>query len=237
MIVVEGDDFHYLKHVRRVKKGDSFDGLDAEGNTYRLTVRDEQRHCLFLTAESKEKEKISLPAVTLIQGLPKGKKMDVIIRQATEAGVSTIMPLLCKNSIVKIDNHDTMSKKTARWKRIAREAVQQSGASVLPHIDSPREIRSLSQAGCGIKLVFHQERENNRSLHESLEKAAERVFLCIGPEGGFTGGEIGLLAEYGFIPVHLGDSVLRVETAAIYAIAAVRIILLERLYWRSVCEE
>jgi 16S rRNA (uracil1498-N3)-methyltransferase len=236
-IIVRGDDFHYLKHVRRVKRGECFDGLDAAGNKYRLTVWGEKSDCLILRANVKGKEKISLPPITLIQALPKGRKMDTIVRQATETGVVKIIPIVSRNTIVKIENRDTIAKKVTRWRRIAREAVQQSGVHTLPQIEEPREISWLSHMNEGLKLVFHQKREKNRSLHDCLGTIYGHIILCIGPEGGFTESEVAALKSHGFIQVYLGDSVLRVETAALYAIAAVKVILLERSHWRLMCKK
>ncbi len=170
--------------------------------------------------------------VHLLQCLPKGSKMDLIVRQAVEAGVESIVPVVSGRSVTGVSD-----SKLARWRRIAGEALQQSGNPRLPDISKPVPLpaaAALDRHG-GIGLVFHQERIAEGSLHSVLagesEAVGRGVYMLIGPEGGLTADEVGILKEAGFRPVHLGETVLRTETAALYAIAAVKIILRERDTW------
>ena len=160
--------------------------------------------------------------------------MDLIVRQAVEAGVRSIVPVSSARSIP-----EPSEPKLARWRRIAREALQQSGSAHLPDIGEPvtlRKAAGIDRRG-GLGLVFHQERVAAGSLHGALFQdagAAERgAFILIGPEGGLAEDEVDILLEAGFRPVHLGGTVLRVETAAVYAIAAVMTILRERDTWTA----
>jgi len=86
-------------------------------------------------------------------------------------------------------------------------------------------------------VFCHQERVAHTSLHELLATAPAGTAVLIGPEGGFSQRELPLLMNKGFVPVHLGDNILRAETAAIYTLAAIKIILLEKKAWRLQAEQ
>jgi 16S rRNA (uracil1498-N3)-methyltransferase len=168
--------------------------------------------------------------ITLLQCLPKGRKIDLIVRQATEAGVSRIVLVVSEHCIVRPEEGDGRRE---RLLAIAREAVQQSGAARLPGIDGPRSLASVAQAGqdWGTALFFHEKPRGNMSLHALLAGGPSRVTALIGPEGGLSDGEALLLEAAGFKPVHLGSRVLRVETAATYALGAMTTILQEKQAW------
>jgi 16S rRNA (uracil1498-N3)-methyltransferase len=178
-------------------------------------------------------------SIHLIQCLPKGTKMDLIVRQATEAGVQKLIPAYSRYSQVRLgglgDGQDA-EKKLDRWRRIARQAVQQSGAAGPPEIEPPREleslIRGLDEVHSGeVRLFFHQERAGSDTLHRCLSKSVKIITLVVGPEGGLSPQEVDLLRRKSFVPITLGHTVLRTETAALYAIAAVQIVMHERNAW------
>jgi 16S rRNA (uracil1498-N3)-methyltransferase len=171
--------------------------------------------------------------ITLLQCLPKGRKIDLIVRQATEAGVARIITLVSDHCVVRAGDDDA---RTARLARVAREAVQQSGAARVPQIEGPRELASIARAGqdWGTALFFHERRLETAPLHLQLAGAAGDVTLLIGPEGGLSDPEVERLRGAGFMPAWLGSTVLRVETAAVYALGAVTTILQEKDAWRVV---
>ncbi len=177
------------------------------------------------------------PRVTLLQCLPKGRKIDLIVRQATETGVARIIPLVSAHTIVRPGEDDGRS---ARLLRVAREAVQQSGVSRLPLIEEPRELSALAGAaeGWGTALLFVERRDGDAEpLHRLLAHGPAEVSVLIGPEGGLTDEETALLARAGFHRVHLETGVLRVETAATFALGAVMTILQERNAWKPAQDE
>ncbi len=174
------------------------------------------------------------PEIILCQCLPKGKKMDLIVRQATEAGVSVIQPLMSEFSIVKYDSKSWKGKHE-RFMKIVREAFQQSGSKTLPEVREPVSLTSLEiDEKNEIGLFFHQKSIENISLHQYLFTVPLKIKLIIGPEGGLSDKEIACLKEKNFKPVFLGENVLRTETAALYAAAAVKTIILERDSWKTV---
>ncbi len=218
----------------RLREGTEITAVDAHGARYVMKLaRISRSGC---EAELRPAEAPApasgSAAITLLQCLPKGRKIDLIIRQATEAGVSRIVLLESQRSIARATED---ANRMARLEKVSREALQQSGNPRLPVMDPPRPLETLrGTAGqWGMALFFHEERLSASTLHELLAEPAGRVSILIGPEGGLSPMERELLAGAGFRPAFLGQTVLRVETAAIYAIAAVQTILQERDAWRS----
>jgi 16S rRNA (uracil1498-N3)-methyltransferase len=177
-----------------------------------------------------------IPRIVLAMGLPKGAKMDLIVRQATETGVAAIVPIASSRSLVGARTQD--SGRQSRWERIAREAMQQSGSRTKTRILEAMSLFELPSAleGLGIdescpKVLLHEAPLAQSSMHGYLTGAPAGVALCVGPEGGFARDEVDFLLEGGFRPMRLPGAVLRAETAALYAIAAAQIILSESSSW------
>ncbi len=236
-ITLTGPDFHYLTRVLRMRAGDELAAVDAGGARFTLRLSAVRRAaCQAELLPVREGLAGSLPQpeaspwICLLQCLPKGRKMDLIVRQAVEAGVRRIVALASERSLPAPQDP---RGRLDRWERIAREAVQQSGNPGVPEIRGPVGLREAAEAagpGCA-GLFFHEERRGGRPLHEALADGPRRVAVLVGPEGGLSEAEAGLLESSGFSPVFLGEAVLRTETAALYAIAAVRTILQERDTW------
>jgi 16S rRNA (uracil1498-N3)-methyltransferase len=242
-ISLAGDDLHYLTRVLRLREGDAFPAIDAGGTRYTLRL-------LSIGAEVCEAAVEPAPAgeplplretsslrepdlrITLLQCLPKGPKMDSIVRQATEAGVTRIVPLHSEHSLL---GSGDLSGRQRRWERIAREALQQSGNPRLPVLEQPRPLMSIRAAEeWGTALFFHEKPLGNEPLHELLAHAPSQVSVLIGPEGGLSPAEVDFLEQAGFRPVYLGQGVLRVDTAAIAAVAVVKQIVRETHAWRPI---
>jgi 16S rRNA (uracil1498-N3)-methyltransferase len=234
-IDLTGEDHHYLARVRRVKAGDRFPGRDSRGGHWLCTVVRVGPSSLRLSLE--EAVCVAEPeqhSIHLIQCLPKAAKMDLIVRQATEAGVIRLIPVHSRFSQVKL--REEPEKKLERWRRIARQAAQQSGADRPPDIEAPRELESLLQSldevqDEEVRLFFHQDREAADTLHRCLSKNVKIITLVVGPEGGLSLEEVNLLRKTSFVPITIGDTVLRTETAALFAVAAVQIVMHERNAW------
>ena len=246
-----GKDFHYLAGVRRVKKGSVIDAVLPGGEKTKMTVIASGDGYLVGQCAISENlpavpGKDAGPPLILFQGLPKSPKMDLIVRQAAETGVAVIAPFYSKFSDVK--NHgcaagkaqDESGGKTERWERIVKEARQQSGSQTATSIRQPcsfegiidywRELRDNHPGTAGILL--HQEPLADGALHDYLNIAPSQVVLAVGPEGGFSPEEAGVFLGEGFKPLIFGSSILRTETAALYGVAAVQIILTERASWK-----
>jgi 16S rRNA (uracil1498-N3)-methyltransferase len=161
--------------------------------------------------------------------------MDLIIRQAVEAGVARIIPLVSDHAVPRTDEE---SARDGRWERIAREAREQSGAARAVVIEPVVRLDEVAaRARDSTAIFFHEERAGAEALHEILAGADGPVTLLVGPEGGLSPRETARLEAAGFRRAWLGDGVLRTETAALYALAAVGTIVRERQLWKPIREK
>lgn len=219
---IHGAGFHYLARVLRARRGDTVVLFDGAGQEARAVVDTISDTALVLTVdEPREVGQAAVP-LTLMLGLLKGEKMDLVVQKATELGATRIVPLKTAHAVVRLDEERGEARR-GRWSRIAAEAARQSGRSDVPEIDAPTDLASALAAAPphALRLLLH-ERETAR-LGASLE--AERpleIVLAVGPEGGFAPEEVAAARAAGFVVVGLGPRVLRAETAAIAAVAVVR---------------
>jgi 16S rRNA (uracil1498-N3)-methyltransferase len=240
---VDGRDYHYLVNVRRVKTGDEITGVLPSGETRRLALSAiDRKSCRCVLQDDHHPKdgnsgrRLTVKSIILFQALPKGTKMDLIVRQAAECGVSEIVPFIAERSV-----RHPKGGNLERWRRIIREARQQSGspvATVIHPVTEEEDALGLWDAYRATKritgLLFHPAGLENCALglHDYLaDNSIEAVALAIGAEGGFSVREMRQFFERGFKPVRLGDTVLRAETAALYAVAVVRALLLEKDSW------
>jgi len=153
----------------------------------------------------------------LVQGVPRGTKMDAIVRMGTELGVGTFLPVLTARSVGQGRG------RAARWRRIALEAAKQCRRADLPEVADPLPLPTALDRIAGADLVLLLwEGERGRTLAEALRGAApRRVAVLVGPEGGFDEAEVRAAVDRGAIPVTLGPLILRTETAGMAAVAMV----------------
>jgi len=223
-----------LRHVLRLRAGNELHGVDREGNLHLLTIEREEKETFLVRGRPENTESPFFPfSINLYQCLPKGSRMDLIVRQATELGVHRIVPLLSERTVKRFAAGDGFEKKVARWVRITKEALQQSGVRIKPVIEKPCSLKALEEREKGCDLFFHPQKTADTNLHQLLADPPRIVNLLIGPEGGFSEMEIAYILGLGFSAVSLGETVLRVETAALYAAAAVKILLLESNFWKT----
>ncbi len=185
-------------------------------------------------------------AIWLLQCMPKASKLDSIIRQCTEIGVEKIFPVVSDRSVYAKSDGD--SNKLDRWTRLIKEARQQSASPVNTQIFSPQKMKEVLQnlqtsienitnsknnddfKIC--KLVLTEAPLDKKTLHEFLAEKPELVVLAVGSEGGISPDELNQLYDCGFMPLHLQCNVLRAETAAIYAVSSVQILMTECARWQ-----
>ena len=239
-----GEDYHYLVRVRRLKPGMSFDAALPGGNE--ITVRILSTADKILTGECLygiAKQSPPLPPLALFQGLPKGSKMDLIVRQAAEVGLSIVAPFESEYSAARLDK--TSAEKQSRWERIIREARQQSGSVIETRVLSPQKFDTALEYWESLKkeysrplgILFHQDPLAKGSFHDYLDRNPDFVAFAVGPEGGFSPAEVSRFLAAGWKPVLLGTTILRTETAALYGAAAIQTILLESVTWAPSLKE
>ncbi|MDR0689083.1 MAG: 16S rRNA (uracil(1498)-N(3))-methyltransferase [Spirochaetaceae bacterium] len=238
-IRLSGEDYHYLVNVRRFSPGASFNARLPSGEAVLVRVCSVEKGrltgvCLEPPESPRE---FPGPSLVLFQALPKGSKMDLILRQAAEGGVREVVPFCSEFAVPRIGAAG--DEKRERWQRILKEARQQSGSAVPTTVRSPCTEEALWAYWQGLRdqyprtlgLLLHQAPLGEGTLHGYLSTDPELVVLAVGPEGGFSSGEAARFLAHGFKPMVIGNTIFRVETAALYAAAAVRIILLERASW------
>lgn len=249
-IVVTGEDFHYLRRVRRLGEGDRLAGRGRNGEAYDLTVIGVGERCMRLRVISPSADDSAAdgpavvdsppsapaPPITLYQCLAKGGTFDRIVRQAVETGVERIIPVASAHAVKRVDGAERSAGKLARWRRIAEEAVQQSGRGSLPTVEPVRSLQEIETIGgepaaCG--LVFHEKALADRRPGDYLWEGLKRIAVVIGPEGGLADHEVTELEKRGFEALTLGPHVLRTETAAVYAVAAVQSVFRELSAWKQ----
>jgi 16S rRNA (uracil1498-N3)-methyltransferase len=205
---------HHAK-VLRLKPLDPIilcDGLghEMQGIVVSLTS-DELQVELNLELTSNEEKSAT---ITLLQGIPKGDKMEFILQKATELGVTRIVPVAMSRSVAKYD------KNPVRWEKIVQEASRQCGRTVLPIIETVTTFQDALKRWTLPQFSFLlDETGAGKKLHSVLPKEASEVLALVGPEGGLAPEERKAALEAGFIAVYLGKRILRTETAAITIVA------------------
>ncbi|MCK9547141.1 MAG: RsmE family RNA methyltransferase [Sphaerochaeta sp.] len=235
-LVLTGKESRYLSRVLRLKVGSQIAARDREGKSYSMTITAISREHCSLTPSKGETSLATLPAysgpmcnLVLMQCLLKGHKEDTLVRQATEIGVSSIALVQSRHCVS--DAKERSASRIERLNAKIREALQQSGSSISTHLE--RQIVPLLQlpawwGGRGTALFFHQ---STIALQQDLPSVVSTlscdgpVGVLIGPEGGFSDEECAFLSHNGFIPVMLKTNILRSETAAIYALSALQVLM------------
>lgn len=235
-VFLKGDDYHYLVRVRRLAVGEFFSALLPDSKETLVQIMSIDKGVLTgkCVEDSVSFRTSSLPPIVLFQALPKSDKMDLIVRQAAEVGITEIVPFVSEFSVAKTN---ASGEKFSRWERIIKEARQQSGSKIATAIRQPVTKKELFEYWNKLKengalgLLFHHQGVEKESLHGYLYSVPKTTVFAIGPEGGFSDAEVSLFLENGFKPLTIGDTVLRTETAALYCAAAIRILLLEKDSW------
>ena len=216
-IILEKSSAHHLLKVLRKKEGDEIILFDGKGNSCLGVISSLNKSQLELEIiELFDKTLRSGIKISLGQSLIKSDPLNFIIQKATELGVASFYPLITDRSVIKLK----MTKNRAlKWSLIARGACEQCGENWLPIIESPMKLDKWAEVEKSkIKIVLYPHANNKISDLDYKDS----VSLAIGPEGDFTEYEVDSLIEKGFIPVTIGQRILRAETAAISAISSVR---------------
>ncbi|NPV01690.1 MAG: 16S rRNA (uracil(1498)-N(3))-methyltransferase [Brevinematales bacterium] len=220
-VTVDGSDYHHLIHVLRKQPGDIFEATDGWGNILRIRITDAAGgHAAgeIIGLISAPERSVTL---TLYQAIPRQGLFDFIIEKSAELGVRRVVPVVTERTVVRLAE-ERSAKKLERWRRIANETVKKIGRAdtidVLP-VCGLNEI--IGQLHPGSLRIAAWEMEETRGLRTILREKPDSkdVEIVIGPEGGLSAGEISALTGMGFESVSLGKRILKVETAAVAAIA------------------
>lgn len=216
-----GDEARHLSQVLRMKAGDTIIVFDGQGRRASAEILAVSRDRVPLKLGEVLPSRAPLPAITLAQAIPKGKNMDLIVQKSVELGIAAIQPLVTRHTVVQPGDG-----KSEKWRRNALEACKQCGQDTLPEIADPlafdRWIPSQA-AGPGLKLIASLA-PGARPFRSVLKDhpGTTRVTLLVGPEGDFSEEETAAALTAGFLPISLGSIVLRVETATLFCLSALR---------------
>jgi len=184
-------DFHYLSNVLRYRRGDRFPGVDKEGREYSLLLEEIGDRSLVLqlipiVQDEAAQTARGAPELYLFQALLKGKKMDRVVRQATETGVQHIVPLVSEHSVVKLEAPHKEEKRLQRWQTLIREAVQQSGGTP-PTLHPPMELNDVLEFWNGLPTAgVSAATADGAKENEAKKKFSGALFSPITPCTGLS---------------------------------------------------
>ena len=213
--VIEGPPLEALR-FQTERIGGLVTVTDARGRDFRarvLRLSDHQASLRVFAPFSHPTE--SHVEIILLQALPEKERMELIIQKATELGVAAIFPFKSERSI-SLEEREAKQKKAHRWPDIVAKAVRQSRRARVPRVvycGTFRRALDICQEE-GLRILLWE--KGGRDLKETIRGSTQKkVFAVVGPEGGLTEEEVALAMGAGFMPVNLGQRILRTETAAI----------------------
>ncbi len=237
LITIAGEEHRYLTRVLRVGLGDRVVLFDGKSQEVDATVtRIGPRALELKITERRTAGTPDRPTVTLIQGLSKGDKFDLVVQKATELGVSRIVPVSTSRAVIRPELGRALARQM-RWQKIAREASRQSGRVDIPDVApilpldqalseaTPQGLRIVLWEGArgqSLRAILPTPAKPEESSAAPLQPTMDRtqaVTLVVGPEGGLTQEEVDAAVRLGFVVAGLGPRILRTETAPLVALA------------------
>ena len=211
-VTLSPDAVHYLFHVMRLQPGDLFSAFNGRDGEWTVRLKSLNKKEGVFLPESQTKKQQNPPRLVLCPALIKKDPMDFILQKATEIGVTAIYPLITERTVVSRLNMD-------RARAILSEAAEQSERLTVPEVFEPASPDAvLKSLPTDVIPVCLAERQTTDFQPTGIKPYA----LFIGPEGGWTPTESDLFQKAGVSFWHLGDTILRAETAAIAALACCR---------------
>lgn len=208
----------HLIRVLRVKPGHQLILFDGRGSEYQATVTTIVRKTVMASIQHRKIISRESPlTITLIQGISRGERMDWLLQKATELGVSHIIPIYTKRSVVALDTKRLPSR-MLHWQGIIASACEQCGRNTLPVLSQPITLPEVV-ARQPATNCYYLDPESTRRL--GMIGKSDNISFIIGPEGGFETEEKELMNKGGITSLAMGPRILRTETAGITAIAAI----------------
>jgi len=221
-IHIAGDTCHYLLNVLRMRQGDVFLGFDGMGKEYEIKVcRCEKKSITGTITSLIQTAKTELSfKMTVFQSIPKGNKMDFIVREISQLGVKRIVPVISSRVIGSFSEEKTVYK-IERWEKIAVASSSVAGRVLVTEIGKPVSFKTALESPTDISILFWE------GATELLRKVVKKytcinfvsVKIFIGAEGGFSDGEVEMASHYNTEIASLGNRILKVETASVIATA------------------
>ena len=211
----------HLIAARRARCGDSVSVFDLSGNAYLCKIVSANPK----KAELEKVEKLQVLrnpfTVALGQAIPKGKTFDDILRQSIESGIDALFPILSENCEVKISPENAQDKRQ-KWLAQIVEAIKQSSNMAKFDLHDPAPLNSFFEYSkdFDVKIIASLESVAKPILNvlkESVKSNEAKIAILVGPEGDFSPSEYKAAYEHGFLPVKIGNQVMKAETAALAA--------------------
>ncbi|GMO02360.1 16S rRNA (uracil(1498)-N(3))-methyltransferase [Lachnoanaerobaculum sp. JCM 36186] len=223
---IEGSDVNHIVNVLRMKPEEEL-LISVKGDwDYLCKIVDIETDRVNLKVlESMEQRELPVN-ITLLQGIPKSDKLEMIIQKAVELGVNEIIPVKTKRVVVKIDEKKADAK-VSRWNAIAESAAKQSKRSIIPKVYEPMSIDNALEIvkDFGVKLIPYENADGidkTRKILDGMDKTKD-IVVFIGPEGGFEEAEVERIKNSGFEVITLGKRILRTETAGLALLSNIMI--------------
>ena len=214
---------HHVIHVLRLQAGAALTLFDGRGAEYAALIKRIDKSGLTLTvAERREVSRESPLRVVLAQGISSGERMDYTVQKCVELGIQAIQPLVTQRSVVRLSS-ERADKRVAHWQTVAAAACEQCGRNLLPEILPVQPLMKwlgVAQSQPGDARYLLSPQSSTRLRDQTRPQHA--VTLLAGPEGGWNPDETTAALGAGFTPLTLGPRVLRTETAAVAALAAMQ---------------
>jgi 16S rRNA (uracil1498-N3)-methyltransferase len=218
-VQLDADSAHYLRSVLRLKKGAELVVFNGEGGEFPASLLEAHKEAVSVALGEFNPREAESPLHThLGLGISRGERMDLAIQKAVELGVSAITPLFTERCVVRLDEA-RKGQRLSHWRKVAQSACEQCGRNRLAEIFEPMALEDWIARRTGLRLFLDPKGGN--SLRE-LPLPQGPVCLMSGPEGGFAEHERAQALHVGFIALRLGPRVLRTETAALAALAAMQ---------------
>lgn len=225
IIIDDPKELRHILKVMRAEKGDKIIVFDGQGREYLANISDINKDMMIADNLREDKKAADPVHITLACALPKRQKFEFIIEKATELGVDRIVPLMTQRTEVKIEGN-RLQGKLKRWQTVGVSAAKQCHRSVLPEITEVRQMRDIFSAGKFDLIIIPALFGRRKKISDVLPVHFKgSMLVIIGPEGDFTPDEVRFAIANGAKPVTLGETVLKVDTAAIAALAVVNNII------------
>lgn len=228
LAVVDGDEGFHAATVRRFRPGEELELGDGAGTVARCVVEDVAKGRLTARVGDRRTVAGPVPAVTVVQAIPKSDRAELAVELATEAGADAIVAWQSARCVARWEGEAKLDKGLRRWGAVARSAARQSRRAHIPLVTgvlSTPDLVGRVQAGVAagaVVLVLHESATG--PLTQAPLNDADAVTLIVGPEGGITDDEVAALTAAGAIAVRLGPTVLRTSTAAAVALGALGVL-------------
>jgi 16S rRNA (uracil1498-N3)-methyltransferase len=220
-VTVTGGAAAHLGKVLRLRQGDELILFNGDGLDHSAQIISISRGDVVVVIGTNHAPRNESPVdVTLLQGICRNHRMDMLIQKSTELGVHAIQPLVCERSVVKIEDQ-RIQKKVTHWQGVAISACEQCGRSRIPDIVEPQSLMTALGRLDAKTTRLMLDPDGDDSM-ESAIGAPGPIVLLIGPEGGLTDAETAAAADAGFRRVRLGPRILRTETAPVAALSIIQ---------------